>query len=407
MFRGITSIDTAFEIAGIIQAGNLMRFLFIDTFIGKMALLVSCLLSIKESLVTQDLKKSVFYILILLGVWSFILMPMTIIGKAYYSVETGLIKESKIEEILEHRQYVTEKGPLFLNVFSQMMMIFIKGSIVAIDSFRHDGCSYLKQPMEKAILFSELYDVLRLGIGERDLREKIRIFYQDVFFPVIQKTKINSLKKNHFLWPWDEQAAKAYTLEQKKIWEMIANEILKNVNSYENILERMNHMYKSYKNSLEKMILEEILKQEFQTRPEQYIFKSWETLKKKEILNKEALKKDSFFWKSFVERCFWFQGILLFYGYAIFPIVLLIAIIIKKYMWIGAYFLGLFWIRFLNVIWAMIDQTNAFLLNVAIQQEKVSFEKMIHINEGTFVAMIIAPIMMWILISWILKEKIK
>lgn len=394
MIRGITPIDTAFEIAGLIQAGNIIRFLFVETLIGKIAILLSCLLSLKQSLLLHNWQNTIFYIVFLLSL-CLLMIPTTVIGRVSYTADESWIQESRMEMSFEFLQENQGKAPLFLNFLSQSMMIFTKNMISIVDSFRRDGLLYLKQPMGKTQVFYELYRTIQQGIQQKDLREKMIVFYQDVFLMLLKTHCYLPTDRQTLLWPGHPEIVALYTETQQKQWDQIAQEILMDMNRGNPILDKIEKVYQLDRKFLEDRLLKEVFQQELRLHHPQYRMKNWITSVKSVVQRPFLISRPSLLFLYGIEKSFWVQGVFLFVGYALFPVILLGFVVLKQWVYLWVYCLSLAGGRFVNVIWALLDQASGFFLKNFLQQEVLVFDKALYFLEGVSWAMLLVPLMLW------------
>lgn len=397
MIKGITPVDAAFEVMGLVQAENLMRFLFLETLIGKAVFAIGFWISLKGALAGGNLKSILIYVLIFFSLWFVVVVPKGRVGRVRCAMEASGLSVGTTEEVLRKNGYFEKDTILLLDVFSTVITGLAKGMVVVMDRIERKATTYLEEPMERSLLVIKTRRALDGGVVDLALRERVVFFCQAHFVPAMRRHEEKSGQVSEVRWPGNKEVMAVYTNEAREEWNGLKEEIFRMLNTKEEVFSKAFERFEGFedKEAAKEKVLKEFFNQEFLRRPKQYAIKNWGTKKKQIFLQKGFVyshdEREGFVQWVF-ENSSRAQGVFLFYGYSFFPIVLCIAILLRSAAIAGAYLLGLVWARGMTVLWALTDHAASMMFDVVGHKGEVLFWDMGHVNEVVAGAMLVLPI---------------
>lgn len=397
MIKGITPIDAAFEVMGLVQAGNIMRFLFIETFIGKAAFAIGFVLSLKGALDTGNMRLVLIYVLVFFCAWFLVVMPRVKIGNTMSAMEENGLKAGTTQEILKNNGYSEQDTVLILNVFSDVLTGFTRGLVVVIERIQKNATTYLKEPMAQSRLVIKTRKALEAGIVDAKLRERAVWFCQDHFWPAMRRLEESGRGTSERAWPGATDVMSEYTIEEKEKWRGLAQDLFLMLEKDGQIFSNMFDVFNGYEDKVvaQEQVLKALFKTEFSKHAHEYAVKSWR-MKKKQFFVQGSVEDSSVGRQSKAEWVFensaWVQGVLLFYGYSLFPVVLGVSMMLRNVGMMGVYALFLVLMRGMSVMWALVDQTAKVFFDIVGKRGEVLPWNMTQVNECVALLMVALPI---------------
>ncbi len=396
MIKGITPIDAAFEVMGLVQAENLMRFLFVETLIGKAVFGVGFVLSLKSAMDAGSLRTVLIYALMFFSVWFLVVMPKIRIGNVMCAMEQNGGRVGTTQEILKNNGYGEGKTILVLDVFSNALTGLVKGMIVAMERLHTGATTYLTEPMARSMLVIKTRRALEAGIVDEQLRERAVLFCQDHVGPAVRKIEEKGTGALDDLWPGSREVMAVYTNEGTEEWSALSKELFVMLDQKEQIFSKAFEYFEGYEDkAAQERAVKELFRQEFLRRADQYAIKSW-GMKKRNVFLQGPSVVGADEWKKKNEWVFEnsarVQGLLLFYGYSIFPVVLMASVLLRSAVVLGVYALALVLVRGMTVMWALMDQAAKVMFDMAGKSGAVFPWEMGQVNECVALAMVVFPV---------------
>jgi hypothetical protein len=397
MIKGITPIDAAFEVMGLVQAENLMRFLFVETLIGKAVFGVGFVLSLKSAMDAGSLRAVLIFALMFFSVWFLVVIPKIRIGNVTCAMEQNGTSAGTTQEILKNNGYGEGKTILVLDVFSNALTGLAKGMVVVMERLHTGATTYLTEPMARSMLVIKTRKALEAGIVDEQLRERAVWFCQDHFGPAVRKIEEKGTTALEGLWPGSREVMAVYTNEGTEEWGALSKELFLMLDQKGQLFSKVFEYFEGYddKDAAQVLVLKELFRQEFLRRADQYAIKSWRTKKSNAfsqgpaVVNVDGGEKKS---EWVLENSAHVQGLLLFYGYSIFPIVLGASVLLRNAGVLGVYVLLLVLVRGMTVMWAFMDQAAKMLFDMAGKNGAVLPWEMGQVNECVAWAMVVFPV---------------
>ncbi len=397
MIKGITPIDAAFEVMGLVQAENLMRFLFVETLIGKAVFGVGFVLSLKSVMDAGSLRAVLIFALMFFSVWFLVVIPKIRIGNVTCAMEQNGTTAGTTQEILKNNGFGEGKTILVLDVFSNALTGLAKGLVVVMERVHIGATTYLTEPMARSMLVIKTRKALEAGIVDEQLRERAVWFYQDHFGPAVRKIEERGASFSGDLWPGSREVMAVYTNEEAEEWGALSKELFLMLDEKGQIFSRAFEYFEGYedKEAARDRVLKELFRYEFLRRADQYAIKSWR-MKKNNAFSQAAEvvsadewgKKDEWVFENSAHV----QGLILFYGYSIFPIVLMASVLLRSAGALGVYVLSLVLARGMTVMWAFSDQAAKVLFDMAGKSGAVLPWEMRQVNECVALSMVVFPV---------------
>jgi hypothetical protein len=299
---------------------------------------------------------------------------------------------------LKKNGYSEGKTVLVLDVFSKAMNGLMMGMVVVIERVQAGAITYLTEPMARSVLVIRTKRALDAGIVDEQLRKRVVLFYQDCFLPTVRKIEEKEGGGVEDLWPGSMEIVAAYTSEEKEVWDTLEQELLVMLDQKDRVFSRAFEYFNGYedKKDANKKALEALFRQEFLTHGDQYAFKSWHMRKQQVVLQvdqEKDIQRGVRFSEYVLENSAHVQGLLLFYEYSLFPIVLCVCMFSRSAGVLGVYVLLLVLTHGMTVMWALMDQVARVLFDITGNKGVTLPWEMGQINECVAWGMIVLPIL--------------
>jgi|GEM_PF-2248073 len=230
MTGGVTPVDNAFELMGLHQCSALMRYVFVETFAGKVIFLLGFLLALTRVLKGADLKALIVYCAVFFCCLILVVIPTQRLTVSGSTMEELGYTKLKTEDILKKAGIAQLQVSPVLMFIDQGISALVNGSVSVVDRLNDHQDGFLKNPFLTAKLSLLTRESFRAGIADRVLKEKTIHFYQDHYFPVLRGWVETRLDNEFIPWAGDESIKSLYSAEGTAAWEKLEIALYDSIN---------------------------------------------------------------------------------------------------------------------------------------------------------------------------------
>ena len=228
MIKGVTPVETAFELMGLMNSQAIMKWIFFDTFGGALIFAVGMVTSLaiaveKGSFKAVWLFASLFFVTFFLFV-----IPTARVDGVTSTMEQSGFQGVTTQNIVQEKGYSNSEINPVLSVISDLMSSFSIGLVEALENMAGGGKnSYLKSPFLIAKLVTLVNQTVQEGIKDPQLKKKTIEFYQNDYLPTLQMfmDRNKTAKDLPDLWPGSPEIVAAYSTEAKANWKELSDEL--------------------------------------------------------------------------------------------------------------------------------------------------------------------------------------
>ena len=168
---GISPMEAAFEVVGLVNCKQIMNFLFVDTRIGVAIVLVGYILSFIQTFKKQDFSYLFSYFFMSIALWALFIKPVVNFGDTRSAMEkegwTPTTSKDYLVNELSEENKVSDGGSLGLVYMSRGLNAIVQGTIKAITKATGtEDMNYLKNPFIVNKVSAYLKDFTANGITE-------------------------------------------------------------------------------------------------------------------------------------------------------------------------------------------------------------------------------------------------
>lgn len=395
---GVSPIESAFEIMGLVNAKAIIEFLFKDNGFGRVFFAIGLIAVIWKVLKEEDISSAVRYLFTSIILTFLFINPVRSLGGITSEMEASGWKDRSTKEVLEdqfvEKDKVAQGSTLGLVMISQGMSALVSGTINAITKIsRNEEFNYLKNPFIVNKVSMYLKGFTEKGIvDDKGLSEKTKDFLRTCYLDTItimarEKGGEGVTKK---WWPGDEDVVARYCdkcrpqCKQQWLGGGSDSEHKKGINKeLGEYIEKHNKKELSITNtifpkSLIRMLKIKLLKPEIEkssidiARDINVVGLDYNKLRSEQGLSNVGgwvATIGAFITRPFTESMA--QGVLkalpyiegygVLFAYSLFPFTILLYFIHRKTEIFLEYFMYLFWIKSWPITWAIIHYASIYM----------------------------------------------
>jgi hypothetical protein len=214
MIKGITPIDTAFEIIGLCNAQQLTLYIFKETMCGAVIFAVGFIFSLWGVVSKGTLRPFFTFLILFFTIWMLFVVPSVPVPSVTSSMEQNGLQSITTQQVLNNNinnaaNLSNNAGTInpILNIFSDMFSAFTIGAVGAIERGADPSKSnYLKNPFLISKLSVIAGDLFSQGISDPALRKEATDFYKNDYLPALQRLiqdRAYTAANMPQLWPGD------------------------------------------------------------------------------------------------------------------------------------------------------------------------------------------------------------
>ncbi len=430
MIKGITPIETAFEIIGLCNAQQLTHYIFFETAAGMLIFAVGFIFSLYAVSQKNSFKPFFTFLILFFSMWILFVIPTAQIQNVTSTMEQNGYKDITSEQVIKDSGLLLNKGnpgvinPI-LNIFSDMFSAFSIGCVGVIERGADPGKSnYLKNPFMVTKLSTLASQTFDQGIKNPQIRKEVTDFYKDYYLPTLKKLiedRAFTVADMPKLWPGDKAIMALYTNEATAAWTKVKSDLLDYLQVRSSIQNKsftqiLGNFLNQQQKDVENQALISIFSSDIKSHPDDYASKSyqnagyahgnnsngrfWSTL----LGNTMATAGANLFQpiavsisQSMVQMAPYIQGYSLLLMFSFFPFILVIILLERKPALLGEFLKNLFWVKSWSICWAIVDVASSYVLTIQQMFNKgsgiSSFWEGAYFNIVTSVFMIMLPIL--------------
>jgi len=426
---GISPIEAAFEVIGLVNAKSIMDFMFFETKIGLAIFLIGLLTALWRSAKEADFSILWSYLFMFCALLFIFIKPMAGLENATSTMEVAGWKGTSTQDSLKEAFLDSGKartGSLGLVFISRGYNAVVFGTVSAITKVTQaQDFNYLKNPfiVNKVSLY--LQDFTADGITkDKDLRKDIRDFLKNDYPQALGRMaqgKKQTLQITGKWWPGDSEVVASYDPEQRARWDALEARLGKYIDDERSRLDpgaQFTAMLTDRKTLEIKLLSGEMRK----TAAELAFNISGYGLDQRALQGSWSLRKlfggSLAYLGSFVGQLLsttmaefmikalpYLQGYAVMIIYSLFPFTLLLCLLFGTYSILKEYFIYLFWVKSWVIVWALIHYASIYIytLQASLNSGTTNwFIERPYFNTVTGVLLVMSPGIAWFMTKGIL-----
>ena len=427
---GISPIEAAFEVVGLVNARSIMDYLFFETKIGAAVFLIGILSSLWASVKKADYSCLWSYVFMYFAFMFIFIKPMANIETATSTMEQAGWSGNTTGQILQNSLIDTGKtkaSSLGLVFISQAYNSIVYGTISAITQVtQKQDFNYLNNPfiVNKVSLYLGHFSaqgIKKDSVLRKDTENFLKNDYPQTLGRMLNhgNTQAKITKK---WWPGDEDVVASYDSDQRKRWEALdsrLNDYIKKQLETLGMAGAFANLFVDYKAIKIWLLSKEVEKSATQIASNEIgyginpkgVSLSWLARQTTGVFAYLASAIGQFFSSSLAEFMVkalpYLEGYAVMIIYSLFPFTLLLCLLFRNIDILKEYFIYLFWVKSWVVIWALIHYASIYM---AVLQAKLAsgadgswfFEKP-YFNTVTGVLLVMSPGIAWFMTKGVLS----
>ena len=397
MIKGITPIDTAFEVIGLCNAQQLTHYIFFETAAGVLIFAIGFIFSLYAVAQKGSFRPFFTFLVLFFSMWILFVVPTAQVQNVTSTMEQNGYTDITSEQVVKNSPLLLNNSGVInpvLNIFSDMFSAFSIGCVGVINRGADPGKSnYLKNPFMVTKLSTLASQTFDQGIKNPQLRKEVTDFYKDYYLPTLRKLieeRAYTVADMPKLWPGDPAITALYSAEASTAWATVKKDMLTNIQAQSPIQNKpftqvLGSFLNQQQKDIENQALISIFSSDMKSHPDDYASKSyqnagyananhsagrfWGTL----FGNTLATAGANLFQplaisisQSMVQMAPYIQGYSLMLMFSFFPFILAIILLERKPGLLVEFVKNLFWIKSWSISWAIIDVASSYI--VTIQQ---------------------------------------
>ena len=426
---GVSPVEAAFEVIGLVNAKSIMDFLFFDTQVGVAIFFIGFLASLWRSVRETDFSPLWGFLMMFFILLFIFIKPMLNLEDATSTMEEAGWKGDSTAQALKDTFFDTGKtkaGSLGLVFISEIYNSIVYGTVNAITRVTQEGnFNYLTNPfiVNKVSLYLQHFSAERIkdNVLRKDLEEFLKNDYPQTLGRMINNsnTQTNITKK---WWPGDEEVIANYDDGQKKRWEDLdarLNDYIKENIDTLGSNSPLANLFIDYKAIKIKLLAGHMERsaQDITSNIAGYGIDpsssriSWLLKQPANWLAYISSVIGQFFSTTLAEFMIkalpYLEGYAVMIIYSLFPFTLLLCLLFGTMTILKDYFIYLFWIKSWVIIWALIHYTSLYMSTL---QAKIAsgagtswFFERPYFNTVTGVLLVMSPGIAWFMTKGVLS----
>ena len=433
MIKGITPIDTAFELIGLCNAQSLTHYIFFGTMAGALIFVVGLFFSLISTVSKGTFKPLFSFMIIFFSCWILFIVPTVQAPSVSSTMEQNGFTDLTTAQVLSNNaqnqaSLTNNTGTInpILNVMSDMFSAFTIGCVGAIETGADPSKSnYLKNPFMVAKLATIASQTLGQGIKDPAIRKEVTDFYKTYYLPTLQNlieqrayTAANIPK----LWPGDPAITALYTSQASTAWNQVKTDLLTYIQNQSGIQNKqftdvLSTVLGQNSDVVTNAALISLFSSDMQSHPTDYSTQSYQSAGYANSTN-----TSNKFWgnlmgnvlgtfganlfqpiaisisQAMLQMAPYIQGYSLLLMFSFFPFLLVIAILERKPALFVEFLKNLFWVKSWTICWAILDVGSSYVLSIEqlfnnTNNGIVGYWQGAYFNIVTAVFMIMLPIL--------------
>ena len=427
---GVSPVEAAFEVIGLVNAKSIMDFLFFDTQIGVAVFFIGLLTSLWKSVRETNFSALGSFLMVFFILLFIFIKPMFNLEDATSTMEEAGWKGDSTAQSLKDTFFDTGKtqaGSLGLVFISEIYNSIVYGTVSAITKVTQQGnFNYLNNPfiVNKVSLYLQHFSAE--GIKDNALRKDLEDFLRNDYPQTIGRMINNSTNQPADMtkkwWPGDDEVIANYDPDQKSRWEDLDTRldtyIKENLDTISSNGPLANLLidYKALKIKLLSAHMESSA-QDIASNISGYGIDSvsphvsW--------LAKQPAKWFAYI-SSFIGQFFsttlaefmikalpYLEGYAVMIIYSLFPFTVLLSLLLGTMDILKEYFVYLFWVKSWVIVWALIHYASLYMSTLQAKLQSGAsgswfFEKP-YFNIVTGVLLVMSPGIAWFMTKGVLS----
>jgi len=437
MIKGITPIDTAFELIGLCNAQQLTHYIFFQTMGGALIFAVGFVFSLWAAVSKGTFRPFFTFLILFFSMWILFIVPSvpqpsvssTMEQNGYADITTSQVLNSNPTGSLSNNTGTI--NPI-LDTFSNMLSAFTIGCVGAVELGGDPGkTNYLKSPFMVAKLAAISNQLLTQGFSSPQLSKEASDFYKNYYLPTLQnliQQRSYTVANMPQLWPGDPAITALYSSEASTAWSKLQSDILTNLQQQSGItnksfIDLVSSFTGKDSSVVQNQAMISLFKTDIRNHPNDYASQSYQNSGYVNSTNSSGK-----FWGNLMGNTMataganifqpiavsisqgmlnmapYIQGYSLMLMFSFFPFILVIVILERNPMLLVEFIKNLFWIKSWSICWAIIDLGSSYVLSIQQMLNNtdsglVGFWNGAYFNIVTAVFMIMLPILSRIMID--------
>ena len=426
---GVSPVEAAFEVIGLVNAKSIMDFLFFDTQVGVAIFFIGFLASLWRSVRETDFSPLWGFLMMFFILLFIFIKPMANLEDTTSTMEQAGWTGDNTAQSLKDTFFDTGRtkaGSLGLVLISEAYNALVYGTVAAITRVTQDkDFNYLNNPfiVNKVSLYLQHFSAERIkdNVLRKDLEEFLKNDYPQTLGRMINNstTQTNITKK---WWPGDEEVIANYDDGQKKRWEDLdarLNDYIKENIDTLGSNSPLANLFIDYKAIKIKLLAGHMERsaQDITSNMAGYGIDpstsriSWLMKQPANWLAYISSVIGQFFSTTLAEFMIkalpYLEGYAVMIIYSLFPFTLLLCLLFGTMTILKDYFIYLFWIKSWVIIWALIHYTSLYMSTL---QAKIAsgagtswFFERPYFNTVTGVLLVMSPGRAWFMTKGVLS----
>ena len=426
---GVSPVEAAFEVIGLVNAKSIMDFLFFDTQVGVAIFFIGFLASLWRSVRETDFSPLWGFLMMFFILLFIFIKPMANLEDTTSTMEQAGWTGDNTAQSLKDTFFDTGRtkaGSLGLVLISEAYNALVYGTVAAITRVTQDkDFNYLNNPfiVNKVSLYLQHFSAERIkdNVLRKDLEEFLKNDYPQTLGRMINNstTQTNITKK---WWPGDEEVIANYDDGQKKRWEDLdarLNDYIKENIDTLGSNSPLANLFIDYKAIKIKLLAGHMERsaQDITSNMAGYGIDpstsriSWLMKQPANWLAYISSVIGQFFSTTLAEFMIkalpYLEGYAVMIIYSLFPFTLLLCLLFGTMTILKDYFIYLFWIKSWVIIWALIHYTSLYMSTL---QAKIAsgagtswFFERPYFNTVTGVLLVMSPGIAWFMTKGVLS----
>ena len=426
---GVSPVEAAFEVIGLVNAKSIMDFLFFDTQVGVAIFFIGFLASLWRSVRETDFSPLWGFLMMFFILLFIFIKPMANLEDTTSTMEQAGWTGDNTAQSLKDTFFDTGRtkaGSLGLVLISEAYNALVYGTVAAITRVTQDkDFNYLNNPfiVNKVSLYLQHFSAERIkdNVLRKDLEEFLKNDYPQTLGRMVNNstTQTNITKK---WWPGDEEVIVNYDDGQKKRWEDLdarLNDYIKENIDTLGSNSPLANLFIDYKAIKIKLLAGHMERsaQDITSNMAGYGIDpstsriSWLMKQPANWLAYISSVIGQFFSTTLAEFMIkalpYLEGYAVMIIYSLFPFTLLLCLLFGTMTILKDYFIYLFWIKSWVIIWALIHYTSLYMSTL---QAKIAsgagtswFLERPYFNTVTGVLLVMSPGIAWFMTKGVLS----
>ena len=426
---GVSPVEAAFEVIGLVNAKSIMDFLFFDTQVGVAIFFIGFLASLWRSVRETDFSPLWGFLMMFFILLFIFIKPMANLEDTTSTMEQAGWTGDNTAQSLKDTFFDTGRtkaGSLGLVLISEAYNALVYGTVAAITRVTQDkDFNYLNNPfiVNKVSLYLQHFSAERIkdNVLRKDLEEFLKNDYPQTLGRMINNgnAQTNITKK---WWPGDEEVIANYDDGQKKRWEDLdarLNDYIKENIDTLGSNSPLANLFIDYKAIKIKLLAGHMERsaQDITSNMAGYGIDpstsriSWLMKQPANWLAYISSVIGQFFSTTLAEFMIkalpYLEGYAVMIIYSLFPFTLLLCLLFGTMTILKDYFIYLFWIKSWVIIWALIHYTSLYMSTL---QAKIAsgagtswFFERPYFNTVTGVLLVMSPGIAWFMTKGVLS----